>query len=82
VLGALWILKNIKYVWKNRLKYRDKAIIDERSLKYRMIKINIPSSIYLVPRLRNLYFKNEADKFKKNLFYPASTSSSELKKKT
>ena len=31
--GAFWILKNLKYVWRNRLKYWSKAVIDERNAK-------------------------------------------------
>jgi GT2 family glycosyltransferase len=67
ISGVFWLLKNLKYVWRNRLKYWRGAVIDQRTLRYRMIKINIPSSIYLIPRLRNLYFKNETDKYRKNL---------------
>jgi GT2 family glycosyltransferase len=66
--GAFWVLKNLKYIWRNRLKYWSKAVIDERTLRSRMIKINIPSSVYLIPRLRSLYFKRETDKYLKNLF--------------
>ena len=68
VSGAFWVLKNLKYVWRNRLKYWNKAVIDERTLRSRMIKINIPSSVYLIPRLRKLYFKSETDKYQKTLF--------------
>jgi GT2 family glycosyltransferase len=66
--GALWILKNLKYVWRNRLKYWSKAEIDERTLRSRMIKINIPISVYIIPKLRSLYFKSETDKYRKILF--------------
>ena len=66
--GAFWVLRNLKYVWRNRLKYWSKAEIDEGTLRSRMIKINIPSSVYLIPRLRSLYFKSETDKYRKNLF--------------
>lgn len=66
--GALWILKNLKYVWRSRLKYWSKAIIDERTLRSNMIKINIPSSVYLIPKLRSLYFKSETKKYRKTLF--------------
>ena len=66
--GAFWVLKNLKYVWRNRLKYWSKAVIDERTLRSRMIKINIPSSVYLIPRLYSLYFKSETDKYRKTLF--------------
>ena len=34
ISGALWILKNLKYIWGNRLQYWSKAAIDERKLRY------------------------------------------------
>ena len=68
ISGALWVLKNLKYVWRNRLKYWSKAAIDQRTLRHRMIKINIPSSVYLIPQLRSLYFTIETDEYRKNLF--------------
>ena len=65
--GAFWLLKNLKYVWRNRVKFWSKAVIDERTLRSRMIRINIPSSVYLIPRLRSLYFKSETEKYRKTL---------------
>jgi GT2 family glycosyltransferase len=67
--GALWTLKNIKYIWRSRLKYWSKAIIDERTLRSNIIKINIPGSVFLIPKMRSLYFKSEIDKFRKTLFF-------------
>jgi GT2 family glycosyltransferase len=66
--GAFWVLKNLKYIWRNRLKYWSKAVIDERTLRSKMIKINIPSSVYLIPKLYSLYFKSETDKYRNTLF--------------
>jgi GT2 family glycosyltransferase len=71
--GAFWILKNLKYVWRNRLKYWNTAVIDERALRARMIKINIPSTVYLIPRLYSLYLKSEIDKYQKILFLQYQT---------
>jgi GT2 family glycosyltransferase len=65
--GALWILKHFKYIWRNRLKYWSNAVIDETSLRAKMIKINIHSSLYLVPRLWRLYFKSETDRYRQSL---------------
>jgi GT2 family glycosyltransferase len=65
--GAFWLLKNLKYVWRNRLKYWRNAVIDEKTLRSRIIRINIPSSVYLIPRLYILFFKNETDKYNKRL---------------
>jgi hypothetical protein len=67
ISGLRWILIHFKYVWRNRLKYWSKAVIDEQTLRHRMIKISIPSSYYLVPRLWRLYFNIEADKYLKSL---------------
>lgn len=66
--GAFWVLKNLKHVWRNRLKYWNNAVIDERTLRSRMIRINIPISVYIIPRLRGLYFKSETKKYRKTLF--------------
>ena len=65
--GAFWLLKNLKYVWRNRLKYWSTAVIGERDLRSRMIRINIPSSAYLIPRLFSSYFNREIDKYQKTL---------------
>ena len=66
--GAFWVLKHLNYVWRNRLLYWNEAVIDESMLRSKMIKINIPLSIYLIPRLFNSYFDCETDKYQKNLF--------------
>jgi GT2 family glycosyltransferase len=66
--GAFWILKNLKYIWRNRLKYWSTAAIDQKALRSRMIKINIPSTVYLIPRLYSLYLKSEIDEYQKKLF--------------
>jgi hypothetical protein len=62
-----WILRNFRYMWGNRLKYWSKARIDERTLISRIIKIRIPTSIYLVPKLLTLYFRSETEKYEKSL---------------
>ncbi len=67
ISGALWILKHFKYIWGNRLKHWSKAAVDEKTLRHRMIRISIPASYYLVPRLWRLYFKSETDKYLKCL---------------
>lgn len=61
--GARWIMENFRYIWENRLKYWSKAVIDEKALRSRMIKIKIPNSAYFAPKLGDLYFKIETDKY-------------------
>jgi GT2 family glycosyltransferase len=68
--GIRWILENFRYIWRNRLKYWSKAVVNEKTLRSRMIRINIPSSVYLVPKVwspYSLYFRREIHKYRKNL---------------
>jgi GT2 family glycosyltransferase len=65
--AARWILRNFRYMWKNRLKYWSKAVINEKTLMHRMIRINIPTSVYLVPRLLFPLYKSETNKYQKKL---------------
>jgi len=61
-----WILKNLKYIWRNRLEYWRKARIDDRTLLLKMLRIHIPTSIYLVPppfKLLPLCFQNETRRY-------------------
>ncbi len=72
--GALWVIRNLKYVWRNRLKYWRKAVIDERTLRSKLIRIKLPTSVYLVPRLFSLFFNNETEKYRKNLSLQAKSA--------
>lgn len=67
ISAVRWILENFKYIWGNRLEYWSRARIDEKALISRMIRIRIPTSIYLVPKLLTLYFKSETEKYRKSL---------------
>jgi len=67
--GVRWVLENFRHIWGNRLKYWSRAVVDERTLRSRMIKINIPSFVYLVPKLGSLYFNIETDKYRKRLLW-------------
>jgi GT2 family glycosyltransferase len=61
-----WTLRNLKYIWRNRLKYWRKARIDESTLLLKMSRIHIPASVYLVPppvKLLPLFYQNETRKY-------------------
>jgi GT2 family glycosyltransferase len=65
--GVFWVLTHLKYVWKNRLEYWSKSVIDEKTLRSRMIKITIPAAVYLIPRMFSSYFVNETEKYRKSI---------------
>jgi len=67
-----WILKNLRHIWRSRLKYWSNARIDEKTLLSRMIRIHIPTSIYLVSspaKLLWLCLKNETAKYQRSLVH-------------
>jgi GT2 family glycosyltransferase len=70
VFAVCWILKNLRYIWKNRLKYWNRARIDQKTLLSKMIRINIPTSFYLVlppAKLLWFHFLNETAKYRNSL---------------
>jgi len=68
--AVCWILKNLRYIWKNRLKCWSRARIDQKMLLSKMVRMNISASIYLVPppaKLLWLYSVNETRKYRNSL---------------
>jgi GT2 family glycosyltransferase len=49
ISATLWLLKNLKYVWRNRLKYQRMARVSQETLLLNMIKMHVSASVYLVP---------------------------------
>jgi GT2 family glycosyltransferase len=66
--GALWVLRNLKYIWRNRLVYWGKSQIDERTLRDRMIRIRIPSAFFLSNDLYRRYLHQEIERYNKSFF--------------
>jgi GT2 family glycosyltransferase len=49
ISATLWLLGNLKYVWRNRLKYQSMARVSQEMLLSSMVKIHASASVYLVP---------------------------------
>lgn len=70
VFAVCWILKNLKHIWRNRLKCWSRARIDPTVLLSKVIRINIPATLYLVPplaKLLELYLLNETARYRNRL---------------
>lgn len=65
IYAGCWILRNLKYIWKNRLRYLSMAKVSQEVLLSKFIRIRIPTRIYLVPppvKLLPQYMLNEIRK--------------------
>jgi GT2 family glycosyltransferase len=63
ISAGFWVLSNLKYVWRNRLRYLVMAKVSQEWLLSKFIRIRIPMRIYLVPppvKLLPHYMLNEA----------------------
>lgn len=49
VYAGCWVLRNLKYIWKNRLRYLSMTKVSQEVLLSKFIRIQIPPRIYLVP---------------------------------
>ena len=70
VFAVCWVLRNLRHIWKNRLKCWSRARVDPVKLLSKMIRINLPASLYLVPqpaKLLGSYLLNETTKYRNNL---------------
>jgi len=73
IYANCWIFKNLKYIWKNRLKYLSMARVSQKVLLSKFIRIRIPTRIYLVPppfKLLPQYLLNETRKYLETLMVP------------
>ncbi len=71
ISAIIWCIKNLKYIWKNRIGLWSKARIDPETLVLKFIKIRIPTSLYLLPplsaKLLMSYYENEVKKYRNSL---------------
>jgi GT2 family glycosyltransferase len=65
ISATLWVLKNLKYLWRNRVKYQNMARVSPGILLSSMFRIHVPSSFYLVPSPSKLLWYSLADEAKK-----------------
>jgi GT2 family glycosyltransferase len=65
-----WVSRNLKYIWKNRLRYLSMAKVSQEALLSKFIRIRIPTRIYLIPppiKLLRRYMLNEIRKYLETL---------------
>jgi hypothetical protein len=70
ISAVYWVLSNMKYIWKNRLRYLNMAKVPQNVLLSKIIRIRIPTRIYLVPppiKLLPHYMLHEVNKFLETL---------------
>lgn len=70
VQASMWILKNFKHVWKNRLEHWSNAKISPEMLLAKFIRIRLPFPLCVTPStLTYSYYNNECLKYENTLIY-------------
>ena len=68
VQASSWVIRNLPWIWANRLKHWSKAKITPAMLLAKFIRINVPTPIYLMPnRIASAYYKNKIEEYERNL---------------
>jgi GT2 family glycosyltransferase len=68
--GFLWALKNLRYLWQNRLVHWRNTKITPKKLKENFIRIKIPIPFYIIPsKLTNAYIDFELSKYENSLLH-------------
>jgi GT2 family glycosyltransferase len=49
----VWSLRNLRYLWQNRLKHWSKTRISPEELKQKFVRVNLPIPVYLFPSKLN-----------------------------
>jgi len=63
-----WVLRNLKFIWKNRIILWSKSRISPELLLTKFERIKIPTAICLLPsRLQNVYCLSEVNKYRNSL---------------
>ncbi len=72
VYAGCWVMRNLKYIWKNRLRYLNMAKVSQEVLLSKFIRIRVPASVYLIPppaKLLPKYLNSETKKYLKTLMF-------------
>ena len=73
VRAVFWALRNLRYIWNNRLKHWSNAKIVPEMLIAKFIRIKLPTAVYLLPaKLCRDYCLKEAKKYE-NMLTQVST---------
>jgi len=67
--ACVWILANLKYIWRRRLEVWNTAEIAPETLIHRFTKIKIPDRFYF---LKDFYYKSEVQEYENSLIKKVS----------
>jgi GT2 family glycosyltransferase len=68
IRSSVWILKNFKHVWKNRLEHWSNAEISPKMLLAKYIRIRLQFPLCVVPsKLRNSVYQNQCLNYENSL---------------
>jgi GT2 family glycosyltransferase len=68
--ASVWGIRRFRYLWGGRLYYWSRNKVTPKILKDKMIRISLPSALYLAPtKLVNRYFKSEFEICEKELVF-------------
>ncbi|MCW4024078.1 MAG: glycosyltransferase family 2 protein [Candidatus Bathyarchaeota archaeon] len=68
--ALVWSIKRFGYLWGGRLYYWSRNKVPPKILKDKMIRISLPSALYIAPTKRaNEYFKSEFEIYEKKLVF-------------
>ena len=67
--AIFWLFRNFKHVWANRLRHWSKAKITPAMLLARLIRIKLPTSVYLLPfKLTFRHYQFKLQDYERNFF--------------
>ncbi len=68
VRGFFWALRNLGYLWRNRLSHWSKAEITPKALQEKFVRVKVPVALYLLPsKLGNDCFNNAAGNYERSV---------------
>ena len=66
--GLTWGLRNLRYLWQNRLAHWSRTKVTPDELKQRFVRVTLPVPLYLLPsKLSNDYFAFEVGKYENTI---------------
>lgn len=64
ISATVWVLRNLRHIWANRLKFQRMARVSQETLLSNLIRVHAPASVYLVPPPSKLLWNSLNRSFK------------------
>jgi GT2 family glycosyltransferase len=66
--ASVWGIRNFRFLWQNRLNHWSKSRVSPQKIKEKMVRVNIPVSLYISPtRLTEDFFDFKVRSYEKTL---------------